>query len=219
MSLDEIKMAVEIAHSFGRKVNAHTRSVEGTKRCLQAHVDVLYHVEYSDPELLDMLEAAKDRVFVAPSVGLLHTMLHEAAPCGVTTEIAVAMGIADLLEASVKTHTELRKRGIRHLIGGDYGLAFNPNGTNARDLKYFVDYYGYTPEGALLCATRNGGLLMRPAGDLGTVSRGALADLLLVNGDPLKDVSIMTDAERLVLIMKGGAIYKNTCAAAQRTAA
>ena len=54
------------------------------------------------------------------------------------------MGIPDVLEAGIKTHTELRKRGVRHLIGGDYGFAWSPNGTNARDLQFFVDYYGYT---------------------------------------------------------------------------
>jgi imidazolonepropionase-like amidohydrolase len=223
MSLDEIRMAVETAHSFGRMVNAHTRSIDGTKKCVEAGVDVLYHVEYSDSEMLDVLEAAKNRIFVAPTVALLHTMLYEAASCGVSKEVATAMGIADLLEASTKTHTELRKRGIRHLIGGDYGLAFNPNGNNARDLKFFVDYYGYTPEGAMLCATRNGGLVMRKGGDLGTISAGSLADLLLVDGDPLKDLAIMTDADRLVLIMKGGEVYKNTCSStntrAQRSAA
>jgi imidazolonepropionase-like amidohydrolase len=211
MSLEEIRVAVETAHSFGRKVNAHTRSIDGTKKCLEAGVDVLFHVEYTDEETLDMLEAAKDRIFVSPSVGMLHTMLYEAAGCGVTQEIATAMGIAELLEASVKTHTELRKRGIRHLIGGDYGLAFNPNGTNARDLKHFADYYGYSAEGALLCATRNGGLVMRDSRDLGTIVAGSLADLLLVNGDPIQDITIMTDADRLVLIMKGGEVYKNTC--------
>lgn len=212
MSLDEIRAAVETAHSFGRKVNAHTRSVEGTQKCLQAGVDVLFHVEYTDEKTLDMLEEAKDRVIVAPSVGLLHTMLNEASAFGVTREVATAMGIAALLEASQKTHTELRKRGIRHTIGGDYGLAFSPNGSNARDLQYFVDYYGYQPADALVCATRNGGLAMRSAGDLGTISAGSLADLLLVDGDPLNDISIMTDAAKLVLIMKGGAIHKNTVA-------
>jgi imidazolonepropionase-like amidohydrolase len=210
MSLEEIRMAVDTAHSFGRKVNAHTRSIDGTQKCLQAGVDVLFHVEYSDERTLDMLEEAKNRVLIAPSVGLLHTMLHEAASFGVTREVATAMGIATLLESSIKTHTELRKRGIRHLIGGDYGLAFSPNGANARDLKYFVDYYGYRAEDALVCATRNGGLAMRDDGDLGTIKVGALADVLLVNGDPLKDISIMTDAARLVLIMKGGAVHKNT---------
>ena len=209
MALEEIQIAVETAHSFGRKVNAHTRSLEGTQKCLKAGVDVLFHCEYSDEETLDLLEEAKDRVFVAPSIALLHTMLNEASAFGITREVATAMGIADLLENSQKTHTALRKRGIRHSIGGDYGLAFCQNGTNARDLQYFVDYYGYRPEDALICATRNGGLQMRTEGDLGTICTGSLADILLVNGDPLQDLSILTDAARLVLIMKNGEVYKN----------
>lgn len=211
MTFEEVKMAVDTAHAFGRKVNAHTRSVEGSKICLRAGVDVLFHVEFSDEELLDMFEEAKDRVFVAPTVSLFHSIVNdEAAGAGLTAEIGGYMGIPDLLEVSCKTHTELRKRGIRHLIGGDYGFAWSPNGWNARDLKFFVDDYGYTPEEALLCATRNGGLLMRSGGDLGTISEGSLADLLLVDGNPLEDVSIMADAGRLQLIMKGGEIFKNT---------
>lgn len=213
MSFEEIRMAVETAHAYGRKVNAHTRSLEGSKACVRAGVDGLFHVEYSDPELLDMLEEAKDRCFVVPTVSLFHTIVHgEASGSGLTPEVGGYMGIPGLLEKSVETHTELRKRGIRHLIGGDYGFAWSRQGTNARDLKFFVDYYGYSTEGALICATRYGGQAMRNEGDLGTITQGALADLLLVNGDPLKDVSIMTDADRLALIMRDGHIHKNTTA-------
>jgi imidazolonepropionase-like amidohydrolase len=219
MSYEEVRMAVDTAHSFGRMVNAHTRSAEGTKICVRAGVDMLYHVEYADEEMLDLLEEAKDRIFVAPSVGLLHTMLHEAATFGITRDVATAMGIADLIEASAKTHSELRKRGIRHLIGGDYGIAWNPQGTNARDIKYFVDYYGYSPEGALGCATRNGGLAMMKNGDLGTIREGALADMLLVEGNPLEDVTILTNKDRLAMIMKDGQLYKNETGAVQRRAA
>ena len=82
-----------------------------------------------------------------------------------------------------------------------------------------MDYYGYTAEGALSCATRNGGLAMRDEGDLGTISVDALADLLLVRGNPLQDVSIMTDASRIVMIMKDGKIYKNTAGAIAHRAA
>lgn len=217
MAYDEVKMAVDTAHAFGRKVNAHTRSIAGTQMCVQAGVDVLFHVEYSDEKTLDMLEEAKDRIFVSPTVSLFHTVLqNEGAPYGLSAEIGGYMNFPGLLEASVKTHTELRKRGIRHMIGGDYGLAWAPQGTNARDLQYFVDYYGYTPEGALVCATRNGGLAMRESGDLGTISAGSLADLLLVNGNPLQDVSIMADRQRIVLIMKDGKIYKNEAQASKR---
>ena len=220
MSLDEIRMAVETAHSFGRKVNAHTRSIVSIQNCLRAGVDVLYHCEYTDEETLDMLEEAKDRIFVAPTVSLFHTMLYEASPW-ITPEVARAMGIDRLLEESKKTHTELRKRGIRHLIGGDFGFAWSKQGTNARDLKFFVDYYGYTPAEALRCGTRNGGALMTMGSGekLGEVKEGYLADLLLVDGDPLADLAVLLDPDRLVVIMKDGQIHKRTSGAVQRRAA
>jgi imidazolonepropionase-like amidohydrolase len=220
MAFDEMKMAVETAHAYGKKVSAHTRSVVGSKNCIKAGVDVLFHVEYSDEEFFDLAEAAKDRIWISPTVSLFHTInANEAAGSGLSAEIGGYMGIPALLDASSKTHTELRKRGVRHLIGGDYGFAWSPNGTNARDLKFFVDYYGYTPEGALICATRNGGLVMRDGGDLGLIKEGQLADMLLVNGNPLEDISIMTNKDRLVMIMKDGQIYKNETGAAQRRVA
>lgn len=222
MSFDEIKMAVEIAHAYGRKVNAHTRSIGGSKACLKAGVDMLYHVEYSDEELLDLFEANKDRVFVAPTVSLFHTIHHnEAAGIGLTSEIGGYMGIPGLLESSAKTHTELRKRGIRHLIGGDYGFKWSPNGSNARDLDFFVKYYGYTRGEALRCATANGGaaMMMGTGEKLGQIADGYLADLLLVDGDPLTDLSVLLNADRLTLIMKNGEIYKNGVNAVERRVA
>ncbi|SEP67206.1 Imidazolonepropionase [Solimonas aquatica] len=216
MAYEEIRMAVETAHALGRRVNAHTRSIAGTQACIKAGVDVLYHLEYSDEQTLDLLEEARERVFVVPTVSLFHTIVNnEAAPYGLSAEVGARMGVPALLEASSKTHTALRKRGIRHVIGGDYGFAWSRNGSNARDLQFFVDYYGYTPAEALRCATRNGGAMMGidSGQKLGQIQEGYLADLLLVAGDPLADLSLMTQAERLLVIMKDGALYKNRCAA------
>jgi imidazolonepropionase-like amidohydrolase len=200
-------------------VNAHARSNLSVQNCVKAGVDGIFHAEFVDEETLDMLEAAKDRLFVMPTVSLFPIMMNEASAFGFTPEVGTMMGLPAVIEASAKTHTELRKRGVRHLIGGDYGFAWSRQGTNARDLKFFVDLFGYTPEGALQCATRNGGLAMRDEGDLGMIREGALADMLLVNGDPLADVSIMTDKDRLVMIMKDGQVHKNETAAVQRRAA
>jgi len=222
MAYEEILMAVETAHAYGRKVNAHTRSIGGTQACVRAGVDVLFHVEYSDEKTLDMLEEAKDRTFVVPTVSLFHTINNnEAKAIGLTSEIGGYMGIPGLIDESVKTHSALRKRGIKHLIGGDYGFAWSKQGTNARDLQFFVDYYGYTPAEALQCATRNGGLLMTYGSSekQGEITQGHLADLLLVDGDPLSDLSVMLDAKRLVVIMKDGQIHKNESAALQQRAA
>lgn len=211
MAYEEILMAVETAHAYGRKVNAHTRSIGGTQACLKAGVDMLFHCEYSDEKTLEMFEAAKDRVFVVPTVSLFHTIVkNEAAAIGLTAEVGGYMGIPALLEASVQTHTALRKLGIRHLIGGDYGFAWSKNGTNARDLQFFVDYYGYSPAEALRCATYNGGLAMSRGDDkLGLIHEGYLADLLLIDGDPLSDLSLLLKPECMPLIMKDGQLYKN----------
>jgi imidazolonepropionase-like amidohydrolase len=206
MSLEEIRMAVQTAHGFGKKVNVHARSIKSIENSLIAGVDMIYHAEYSDEKTLDMLEESRDRIFVAPSVGLFHTMLHEAEQW-LPPAVVEGMGIPTLIEESVRTHTELRKRGIRHVIGGDYGFTWNMQGTNARDVKYFVDYFGYSPTQALVCATRNGGLAMRSEGDLGTLQAGMLADMVLVDGDPLQDVSIITDMNRLAMVMKDGEIH------------
>ncbi len=211
MTFEEIRVATETAHAYGRKINAHTRSIAGSKACIRAGVDGLFHCEYSDEELLDMMEEAKDRIFVVPTIDLFHQMANGGASAhGITPETAGFMGIPALVEESVKTHAALRKRGIRHLIGGDYGFAWSPHGTQARDLAFFINYYGYSPEGALICATRNGGLAMRDEGDLGTLEPGKLADMLLIDGNPLGDISILADKTRLVMVMKDGAIHSRT---------
>ncbi len=210
MSFEEVEMAVKTAHAYGRKINAHTRSIEGSKHCVRAGVDAIFHVEYADEELLDMLEEAKDRIFVVPTVGLFHQiMAGDAAAFGLSPEVAGYMNIPELLENSAKTHTELRKRGVRHLIGGDYGFAWSPQGTQGRDIEAFIDLYGYSPAGALVCATANGGLAMMADGSLGTLEKGKLADLIVVQGNPLDDPRLLQGPEAIRLVIKDGQLCKN----------
>ncbi len=210
MTYDEVKMAVDTAHAYGRRVNAHVRSIGGAQICLKAGVDVLFHCEFSDEETLDLFEEHKERVYVAPTVSLFHTLLYEAEPY-MSADIAKAMGIDKLLEASAETHNALRQRGIKHVIGGDYGFAWSPNGTNARDVGFFVQYFGYTPAEALVCATANGGAMMTMGTDekLGLLKEGYLADMVLVDGNPLSDPAVLVPADDLKLIIKGGDIHKN----------
>lgn len=211
MTFEEIRVAAETAHAYGRKINAHTRSIDGSKFCIRAGVDGLFHTEYSDEELLDMMEEAKDRIFVVPTVGLFaQIMAGEASAHGLTPEVGGYMNIPELLENSIKTHAELRKRGIRHLIGGDYGFGWSKQGQQGRDLKFFVEHYGYSPAEALVCATRNGGLAMGYGGELGTLEAGKLADLILVAGDPLADISVLSGPENVAFVMRGGEVQKST---------
>ncbi len=103
----------------------------------------------------------------------------------------------------------MRRRGIRVLPGGDYGFAWTPHGTYARDLQHFVELLGYTPMQTLLAATKLGGEIMRMPDELGQIKPGFYADLILVDGDPLKDITVLQNRDRIVGIMKGGAFHKD----------
>jgi imidazolonepropionase-like amidohydrolase len=123
------------------------------------------------------------------------------------------------MEASQRTYAEMRRRGIRIVIGGDYGFAWTPQGTNARDVEHFVKLFGYTPSEALQCATRIGGELMGMGDRLGQVREGFLADLILVDGDPLKDISLIHNRGAIRMVMKDGAMHRLSPARAARAAA
>jgi imidazolonepropionase-like amidohydrolase len=112
------------------------------------------------------------------------------------------------MEATVETMGRMRKRGIRVLPGGDYGFPYTPHGTYARDLWLFVKVLGFSPRETLVAATKLGGELMGKPGELGVVAPGALADLLLVDGDPLTDIAVLQDRDAIPLIMKDGALHK-----------
>jgi imidazolonepropionase-like amidohydrolase len=211
MSVEEIQAGVTVAHDFYRKVNAHCRAAEAVKRAVRCGVDVIYHCEHADEEALDLLESAKERVFVGPAIGLLHAAVHEA-PAG-ALHSGVRHGLELGLAAAARAYPEMKKRGIRVVIGGDYGFAHTPHGENAHDIAHFVNHLGYSPQEALVCATRHGAALMGI--EAGQVREGFLADLLLVDGDPVADVNILRNKDRLVAILKGGETYKLDRAALQ----
>ncbi|MEO6092557.1 MAG: amidohydrolase family protein [Novosphingobium sp.] len=202
---DEVAAACDEAHRHGMLVAAHTQAAEAVKLALRSGVDVLYHCSYADTEALDMLEAQRDRIFMAPAIGVIVATLEATPPPHIDMSSMKEMA-KPVIDNTRSLIPELKQRGVRVLTGGDYGFPFNPNGRNARDLQHFVDLYGYTPSEALVASTRLGGELMRL--EVGQIRKGYLADLLLVDGDPTRDVSILQDQDRLVAIMQGGRFAK-----------
>jgi imidazolonepropionase-like amidohydrolase len=209
MREEELRVGVEVAHDFGKKVACHSRAAESVKRAVRAGVDCIYHCDFADDEALDMLEAAKHRVIVGPAFGLVHNSVFEGDVVGLTKEVAERMGLPRKLEFTIATYEQMRKRGMRVVVGGDYGFTITPMGQNARDIGHFVKFFGYTPAEALKCATAVGGDLMGLKGELGVIRAGALADLLLVDGDPLKDQSVLVGPSRFTMIMKDGKLHKD----------
>jgi imidazolonepropionase-like amidohydrolase len=210
----EVAAGVEAAHTIGRRVAAHARASAAVKRALKHGVDVIYHCDYADSEALDQLEAAKDRIFTGPAIGLVLARLESLRGDNTAQGRLYLERLKPLYEATCRTHNEMRKRGIRIVVGGDYGFAANPQGTNARDLEHFVTHFGFSPGAALQAATRAGGEIMQRGHELGLIKEGYLADLLLVDGDPLKDIRVLQDKQRFAFIMKGGVRYMS-CAGAR----
>ncbi|MDE1184752.1 amidohydrolase family protein [Paraburkholderia sp.] len=204
---EEARAAGEEAKASGVWLAAHAQAAEAVKMALRNGFRVLYHCTYADAEALDMLEAHRDEIFVAPAIGIIQATL-DANPPPHFDMREMKRSAAEVRERQQKLIPELRKRGVRILPGGDYGFPFNPNGRNARDLQLFVELFGYTASEALHAATALGGQIMGLGDELGRIEPGYLADLLLVDGDPTADVSILQDKRRLAAIMKDGQFHK-----------
>ncbi|HEY4069795.1 MAG TPA: amidohydrolase family protein [Burkholderiaceae bacterium] len=213
---EEVAAAMREVKMRGKRGIAHARSSESVKQALRHGIDLIYHASFVDNEALDMLEAAKDHVFVAPGVAILYAMLYESEPYGVTNAMATEMGYQIEWDAAQESLAKMHKRGIRVLPGGDYGFAMTPHCQNSRDLEFFVKYLGFTPMEAIRSATLYGGQIMMKGNELGAIKDGYLADLLLVDGDPLANLSILRDPKRLLAVMKDGVFAKAPEIAAQR---
>jgi len=205
-SEDEAQAIGEAARESGVWLACHAQAAEAVKRAVRAGFRCIYHCTYADEEALDMLEAKRDEIFCAPAPGLLYARVHEAENFGIGRAQAERMGAVSGLELMARIYPEMKRRGIRVLPGGDYGFPYNPVGRNARDLDIVVKMLGFTPVEALVAATKLGGELMDM--DVGQVKAGMLADLLLVDGDPTADVTILQDKQRITMVMKDGRFHR-----------
>ena len=205
---DEIATCVSEAKRWGKRVAAHARSTWSIKECVRQGIEVIYHASFTDEEALDMLEAKKLEHFVAPGLAWLINTSHHAGQWGLTPEVTKKMGYHRELDAAIESMRAMRKRGIRILPGGDYGFAWTPHGTNAKDLEYFVKFVGMSTMEALLSATAWGGPMMRMGKVLGYIREGYLADILLVDGDPLADITVLQDKARILAVMKDGEFHR-----------
>ncbi len=205
---EEVRVACEEAKGRHRRLAAHARSKESIQRCVKFGIDIIYHASFTDEQTLDMLEANKDKHFVAPGLAWLINTARNAAEYGIKPGTPMTEAYERELEHAVESMRQMHKRGIRVLIGGDYGFAWTPHGTNAKDLQYFVEMVGMSPMEAIQAGTKLGGEIMGMGHELGLIKEGYLADMLLVDGDPSTDVRVLQDHKRIVAIMQDGAFHK-----------
>jgi imidazolonepropionase-like amidohydrolase len=198
----EVEAACDEAHARGLRVACHARSAGAVKQAVRFGVDFVGHANFLDDEAVAMLADARDRLVVGPGIAWEVQLLERGHEIGLTRSAMERRGYQHEIDATVESVKRLREAGVRIVIGGDYGLSITPHGTNARDLEYFVHLFGMSPTEALLCATRDGGWAFDPTGMAGTLEPETWADLVVVDGDPTVDVTVLQRG--VVGVMKAG---------------
>jgi imidazolonepropionase-like amidohydrolase len=126
----------------------------------------------------------------------------------------VVAGHQETLDHGAESARTILKAGGRLGLGGDYGFAWNPHGEYAKEISFFVNYVGFSPLEAIRCATLTGAEIMGREREFGSVEAGKLADLLIVDGDVLADITLLEDRNRFLAVMQGGVIKAGVLASA-----
>jgi imidazolonepropionase-like amidohydrolase len=196
---EEVDAVVREAHRRKMRVACHARSAAAVKQAVLAGVDFIGHANYLDDEAIALLTARKERLFVGPAIAWEVQYLAHCESLGVSRQTVIDQGYEAEIEATVVTVAKLREAGVKLVVGGDYGISIAPHGTYAKDLEYFVELFSMRPAEALLCATRNGGQAFDPEGRVGTLGKGSIADIVIVDGNPLQDIRILQDHSKLTV--------------------
>jgi imidazolonepropionase-like amidohydrolase len=212
MTFDEMAAVVSEAHNFRRKVTGHCRATQGIKNALRAGFDTLEHGTFMDDEALELL--LERNTPVVPALQFEWASIEYGPEFQMPQ--AVVDGHKETLEGGAESARKILKAGGRLGMGGDYGFAWNPHGHYAKELSFFVKYVGFSPMQTLVCATKIGAEILGKSREIGTLEVGKLADVLVVNGDVLGDISLLEDRARFIAVMQGGVVKAGQLADGRR---
>src|SRR5947199_996753 len=196
-TLEEMKAIVADAHRLGRKVAAHAHGAQGIAWASEAGVDSIEHGSYIDDAGIAMMK--KNGTYLVPTLYLADWMRENAVKIGLPAMYAIKM--KDVTAVSRQNIKKAFNAGVKIAFGTD--AAVYPHGLNAHEFAVYVQI-GMTPLQAIQTATVNDADLLGWA-KVGAAEAGSFADIIAVNGDPLKDVTLLQDP---VMVMKAGTVYK-----------
>ena len=202
MTQEELDAIVDEAHAFHKSASVHCFTTQAQRMALKAGADTIEHMVFHDDETIDLI--AEAGIPVTPT--LSHRTDH-------AIQLRREHGTAEFVLRKMKylqpfcfeTFQKMYKAGVRIAMGTDMG--FEPDmGSNAGELEIYVKL-GMKPMDAILTATGNAAQAIKLGGDLGTIEVGKLADIIAVDGDPLKDIGCLQKKQNIKLVMKEGRIY------------
>jgi imidazolonepropionase-like amidohydrolase len=216
ISQREIQAVVEEAHRRNIRVPIHSRGSASTRAAAQAGVDWIMHADLANDGDLDAI--AKAGCPIVPTATFL-ARVAEGGP-GISAE-TVQLDIARMkrhFEALIKIIQRARTHGIKLLMGTDTGNnTFTPFGErHTQELEIFVKYGGWSPLEAITVATRDNAFAMGLQGELGTVEPGRLADLIVLDRDPVADITVLAGGRHLAHVIKDGRIVDRSDRSAEQ---
>jgi imidazolonepropionase-like amidohydrolase len=198
-TVEEMKAIVADAHRLGRKVAAHAHGAEGIRWAAEAGVDSIEHGSYIDDAGIAAMK--EHGTYLVPTLYLGDWMMENAEQTHMPPPLMAKA--REVIPAARKNIAHAFTSGVKVAFGTD--AAVYPHGLNGREFAVMVKL-GLTPLQAIQAATVNAADLLGWSGKVGSLEPGAWADVVAVDGDPVKDV---TTLERVKFVMKGGEVVKN----------
>jgi imidazolonepropionase-like amidohydrolase len=200
---EELRAGIEEAHKAGKKTATHAMGTKGILNALRAGIDSIEHGVYLNEEAAAMM--AERHIPFIPTLSALFNIEAKGIESGIPP-FAVEKTI------KVKPHhlqsiRIAKEKGVIIAMGTDAGTPFNLHGENLGELKLLVGQ-GFTPLEAIESGTRIAAGVLGLDHELGTIEEGKLADLLVVEGNPLEDMEILLNKKAIILIMQDGKLVK-----------
>ena len=202
MTYEEMAAICEEAHWVGKRVAAHTSGGPGLTAALRAGIDSVEHGHWLDQEQVELM--AEQGTFLVPTL-LVNTLSTQESERE-RLDPAVLAWLLKARDDKQETLDRARAAGVKVAMGTDAGFLVY-HGQNAAEIEEFTQI-GFTPMEAIIAATRMGAECLDMENEIGTVEVGKYADLVVVDGDPLADIALLQDENRIVQVFKGGKTFK-----------
>jgi imidazolonepropionase-like amidohydrolase len=201
---EEIEAMVYEAACVGRIVASHAHGATGIKNAVLAGVKTIEHGSLVDDEAVKLM--AQRGCFHVPTLVAGWNIVQHGKDAGIP---AYAVDKAEEIAHEVRKNAMRSHRGgVKVAMGTDAGTPFNRHGANAQEIIHLVEA-GFSPMEAIVAATRTGSECLGLEKQVGTLEPGKLADLIVVEGDPLEDVKVLGDKANILLVFKGGVVEVN----------
>ena len=187
---EELKVVCDTAHDLGVRVTAHCRGDKATLDAVMAGVDIIWHASFLGDAALEAIIDKK--VPVGPVFTFLANLSEYGHKAGATST-AKSVFAGELEHTGAKLR-EAYDAGVKLLCGSESGFSMTPYGHwHAREMEVFVQHLGLTPLQAITCATKDNAVALDEDGETGCLASGYRADVLILDGDPSKNVSLLSD--------------------------